>query len=97
MLRELLYGLLERGIYLLKGMWIFDELCNYNISENKLLGPIVRGIENVVEVLLWAAYYVFMISITGGLYLIWIGFKLIFRSMRRKHNKKQTRKNKRRA
>ena len=97
MLRELLYGLLERGIYLLKGMWIFDELCNYNISENKLLGPIVRGIENVVEVLLWAAYYVFMISITGGLYLVWIGFKLIFRSMRRKHNKKQTRKNKRRA
>lgn len=97
MLRELLYGLLERGIYLLKGMWIFDELCNYNISENKLLGPIVRGIENVVEVLLWAAYYVFMISITGGLYLIWIGFKLIFRSMRPKHNKKQTRKNKRRA
>lgn len=92
MLRELLYGLLERGIYLLKGMWIFDELCNYNISENKLLGPIVRGIENVVGVLFWAAYYVFMISITGGLYLIWIGFKLIFRSMRRKHNKKQTRK-----
>ena len=97
MLRELLYELLERGIYLVKGVWIFDELCNYNISKNKLLGPIIRGIEKVVGVLLWASYYVFMISITGGLYLIWIGFKLIFRRMKSKHNKKQTRKNRRRA
>ena len=62
--------------------------------ERNLFGRLIVKASNLVG---WILTQLILISLTGGLYLIWIGFKLIFRSMRRKHNKKQTRKNKRRA
>ena len=91
MLRELLYEMLNSMTNLFKGIWILDDL--FDIERN-WFGRLIMKVWNLIG---WTLFHLFMISLTGGLYLIWIGFKLIFRRMRRKHNKKQTRKNKRRA
>ena len=91
MLRELLDELLMGMTNFVRGIWIFDFLFDL---ERNWFGRLLMKAGNLVG---WILFHLFMISLTGGLYLIWIGFKLIFRSMRRKHNKKQTRKNKRRA
>ena len=91
MLRELLYEILNGMTNLFKGIWILDDL--FDIERNWFGRLIMKG-WNLIG---WILFHLFMIGLTGGLWLIWIGFKLIFRSMRRKHNKKQTRKNKRRA
>ena len=84
MLRELLYEMLNSMTNLFKGIWILDDL--FDIERN-WFGRLIMKVWNLIG---WTLFHLFMISLTGGLYLIWIGFKLIFRRMRRKHNKKQT-------
>ena len=91
MLRELLYEMLMKATNFVR-LSVFME--GFFDMERNLFGRLIVKTSNLVG---WILTQLILISITGGLYLIWIGFKLIFRSMRRKHNKKQTRKNKRRA
>ena len=91
MLRELLYEMLMKATNFVR-LSVFME--GFFDMERNLFGRLLVKASNLVG---WILAQLFLISITGGLYLIWIGFKLIFRSMRPKHNKKQTRKNKRRA
>ena len=91
MLRELLYEMLMKATNFVR-LSVFME--GFFDMERNLFGRLIVKVSNLVG---WILTQLILISLTGGLYLIWIGFKLIFRSMRRKHNKKQTRKNKRRA
>lgn len=91
MLRELLYEILMKATNFVR-LSVFME--GFFDMERNLFGRLIVKASNLVG---WILTQLILISLTGGLYLIWIGFKLIFRSMRRKHNKKQTRKNKRRA
>ena len=84
MLRELLDELLMGMTNFVRGIWIFDFL--FDIERN-WFGRLIMKVWNLIG---WTLFHLFMISLTGGLWLIWLGFKLIFRSMRRKHNKKQT-------
>ena len=84
MLRELLYEILNSMTNLFKGIWILDDL--FDIERN-WFGRLIMKVWNLIG---WTLFHLFMISLTGGLWLIGLGFKLIFRSMRRKHNKKQT-------
>ena len=91
MLRELLYEMLMKATNFVR-LSVFME--GFFDMERNLFGRLMIKTSNLVG---WILTQLILISLTGGLYLIWIGFKLIFRSMRRKHNKKQTRKNKRRA
>jgi small neutral amino acid transporter SnatA (MarC family) len=91
MLRELIYEMLMKATNFVR-LSVFME--GFFDMERNLFGRLIVKASNLVG---WILTQLILISLTGGLYLIWIGFKLIFRSMRRKHNKKQTRKNKRRA
>ena len=91
MLRELLYEMLMKATNFVR-LSVFME--GFFDMERNLFGRLIVKASNLVG---WILTQLILISLTGGLYLIWIGFKLIFRSMRRKHNNKQTRKNKRRA
>lgn len=91
MLRELLYEMLMKATNFVR-LSVFME--GFFDMERNLFGRLIVKASNLVG---WILTQLILISLTGGLYLIWIGFKLIFRSMRRKHNKKQTRRNKRRA
>ena len=91
MLRELLYEMLMKATNFVR-LSVFME--GFFDMERNLFGRLIVKVSNLVG---WILTQLILISLTGGLYLIWIGFKLIFRSMRPKHNKKQTRKNKRRA
>ena len=91
MLRELLYEMLMKATNFVR-LSVFME--GFFDMERNLFGRLIVKASNLVG---WILTQLILISLTGGLYLIWIGFKLIFRSMRPKHNKKQTRKNKRRA
>lgn len=91
MLRELLYEMLNSMTNFVRGIFFLESLFD---MERNLFGRLMIKVSNLVG---WILTQLILISLTGGLYLIWIGFKLIFRSMRPKHNKKQTRKNKRRA
>lgn len=91
MLRELLYEMLMKATNFVR-LSVFME--GFFDMERNLFGRLIVKASNLVG---WILTQLILISLTGGLYLIWIGFKLIFRSMRRKHNKKQTRKNRRRA
>lgn len=89
MLRELLYEMLMKATNFVR-LSVFME--GFFDMERNLFGRLIVKTSNLVG---WILTQLILISLTGGLYLIWIGFKLIFRSMRRKHNKKQTRKNRR--
>ncbi len=91
MLRELLYDILMKMTNLLKGIWILEECIDMkrNIFGRALL-MLGNVINKILTVCFWLGWYSFMISMTGGLYLVWIGFKLIRKSNKRKHNKKQT-------
>ena len=91
MLRELIYEMLMKATNFVR-LSVFME--GFFDMERNLFGRLIVKASNLVG---WILTQLILISLTGGLYLIWIGFKLIFRSMRPKHNKKQTRKNKRRA
>ena len=91
MLRELLYEMLMKATNFVR-LSVFME--GFFDMERNLFGRLMVKASNLVG---WILTQLILISLTGGLYLIWIGFKLIFRSMRPKHNKKQTRRNKRRA
>jgi len=91
MLRELIYEMLMKATNFVR-LSVFME--GFFDMERNLFGRLIVKASNLVG---WILTQLILISLTGGLYLIWIGFKLIFRRMRRKHNKKQTRKNKRRA
>ena len=91
MLRELLYEMLMKATNFVR-LSVFME--GFFDMERNLFGRLIVKASNLVG---WILTQLILISLTGGLYLIWIGFKLIFRGMRRKHNKKQSRKNKRRA
>ena len=84
MLKELLYEILNSMTNLFKGIWILDDLFDI---ERYWFGRLIMKVWNLIG---WTLFHLFMISLTGGLWLIWLGFKLIFRSMRHKHNKKQT-------
>ena len=91
MLKELLYEMLMKATNLLKGIWILEGL--FEIEKN-IFGRALIALGNVLEKILtvcfWLGWHSFMISITGGLWLIWIGFKLMRKRNKRKHNKKQT-------
>lgn len=91
MLRELLYEMLMKATNFVR-LSVFME--GFFDMERNLFGRLIVKASNLVG---WILTQLILISLTGGLYLIWIGFKLIFRSKKSKRNKKQTRKNKRRA
>jgi hypothetical protein len=60
------------------GIFVADDL--FDIEQRgsgRVLVKIAKGIEKILNVLWKIAWISFMISMTGGLYLIWIGFKLI--------------------
>lgn len=91
MLRELLYEMLMKATNFVR-LSVFME--GFFDMERNLFGRLIVKASNLVG---WILTQLILISLTGGLYLIWIGFKLIFRRKKSKHDKKQTRKNKRRA
>ena len=91
MLRELLYEMLMKATNFVR-LSVFME--GFFDLERNLFGRLIVKASNLVG---WILTQLILISLTGGLYLIWIGFKLIFRRKKSKHNKKQTRKNRRRA
>lgn len=91
MLRELLYEMLMKATNFVR-LSVFME--GFFDMERNLFGRLMVKASNLVG---WILTQLILISLTGGLYLIWIGFKLMFRRKKSKRNKKQTRKNKRRA
>ena len=91
MLRELLYEMLMKATNFVR-LSVFME--GFFDMERNLFGRLIVKASNLVG---WILTQLLLISLTGGLYLIWIGFKLIFRRKKSKHDKKQTRKNRRRA
>ena len=91
MLRELLYEMLMKATNFVR-LSVFME--GFFDMERNLFGRLMIKASNLVG---WILTQLLLISLTGGLYLIWIGFKLIFRRKKSKHDKKQTRKNRRRA
>ena len=91
MLRELLYEMLMKATNFVR-LSVFME--GFFDMERNLFGRLIVKASNLVG---WILTQLILISLTGGLYLIWIGFKLIFKRKKSKRNKKQTRKNKRRA
>ena len=86
MLRELIYGILNGMTNLFKGIWLFDDL--FDIERN-WFGRLIMKTWNLIG---WTLFHLFMISMTGGLWLMWLGIKMIFRRKKSKRNKKQTRK-----
>jgi small neutral amino acid transporter SnatA (MarC family) len=91
MLKELLYEMLMKATNFVIGVFVADDL--FDIEQRRsgrVLVKIAKGIEKILNVLWKIAWISFMISMTGGLYLIWIGFKLMRKHNKRKHNKKQT-------
>jgi hypothetical protein len=91
MLRELIYEMLMKATNFVR-LSVFME--GFFDMERNLFGRLIVKASNLVG---WILTQLILISLTGGLYLIWIGFKLIFRRKKSKRNKKQTRRNKRRA
>jgi hypothetical protein len=91
MLRELIYEMLMKATNFVR-LSVFME--GFFDMDRNLFGRLIVKASNLVG---WILTQLILISLTGGLYLIWIGFKLIFRRKKSKHNKKQTRRNKRRA
>ena len=91
MLRELLYEMLMKATNFVRLSVFMEGFFN---MERNLFGRLIVKTSNLVG---WILTQLILISLTGGLYLIWIGFKLMFRRKKSKHNKKQTRENKRRA
>lgn len=91
MLRELLYEMLMSMTNFVRGTFFLESL--FDIERN-IFGRTLIGLGNILNKILtvcfWIGWHLFMISITGGLWLIWIGFKLMRKSNKRKHNKKQT-------
>ena len=84
MLRELLYEMLMKATNFVR-LSVFME--GFFDMERNLFGRLIVKASNLVG---WILTQLILISLTGGLYLIWIGFKLIFRKKKSKHNKKQT-------
>lgn len=91
MLRELIYEMLMKATNFVRLSVFMEGFFN---MERNLFGRLIVKVSNLVG---WILTQLILISLTGGLYLIWIGFKLIFRRKKSKHDKKQTRKNKKRA
>ena len=91
MLRELIYEMLMKATNFVR-LSVFME--GFFDMERNLFGRLIVKTSNLVG---WILTQLILISLTGGLYLIWIGFKLIFRRKKSKRNKKQTRENKIRA
>lgn len=91
MLRELIYEILMAATNFVR---LSLSIQGDFDMERSWFGRLLVKTTNVVG---WILAQLFLISLTGGLYLIWIGFKLIFRRKKSKHDKKQTRKNKKRA
>lgn len=94
MLRTLLYNFLM-GVYrFVMGVEVADVFVDF--EKRGKAGKAVLRVQNIgekiVSVALYLGYVFFMITITGGLYLIWIGFKLIRFIMCRKHKDKKLRK-----
>ena len=84
MLRELLYEMLMKATNFVR-LSVFME--GFFDMERNLFGRLIVKASNLVG---WILTQLILISLTGGLYLIWIGFKLIFRRKKSKHDKKQT-------
>ena len=84
MLRELLDEILMSMTNFVRGTIFLGHLFDL---ESNIFGRLLMKACNLVG---WILAQLFLISITGGLYLIWIGFKLIFRRKKSKRNKKQT-------
>ena len=84
MLRELLYEMLMKATNFVR-LSVFME--GFFDMERNLFGRLIVKVSNLVG---WILTQLILISLTGGLYLIWIGFKLIFRRKKSKHDKKQT-------
>jgi hypothetical protein len=91
MLRELIYEMLMKATNFVR-LSVFME--GFFDMERNLFGRLIVKTSNLVG---WILTQLILISLTGGLYLIWIGFKLMFRRKKSKQDKNQTRKNKRRA
>ena len=86
MLRTLLYNFLMSVYRFVMGVEVADVFVDFD-KRGKVGKTVLRvqsiG-EKIVSVACYLGYVFFMITITGGLYLIWIGFKLIRFIMRRK-------------
>ena len=94
MLRTLLYNFLMSVYRFVMGVEVADVFVDFE-KRGKAGKAILRvqsiG-EKIVSVALYLGYVFFMITITGGLYLIWIGFKLIRFVMCRKRKDKKLKK-----
>ena len=91
MLRTLLYNFLMSVYRFVMGVEVADIFVDFEKREKAGKAVLrVQSIgEKIVSVALYLGYVFFMITITGGLYLIWIGFKLIRFIMRRKRKDKK--------
>ncbi len=94
MLRTLLYNFLM-GVYrFVMGVEVADVFVDF--EKRGKAGKTVLRVQSIGEKIISIAYRLgcvfFMITITGGLYLFWIGFKLIRFNMRRKRKDKKLRK-----
>ena len=86
MLRTLLYNLLM-GIYkFVVGVEVVDTVVE--LEDKGKVGKAVLKVqsfgERILEIALKLAYISFMITITGGLYLFWLGFKLMRKNKRKR-------------
>lgn len=91
MLRDLLYGILMKMTNVAQCIWFLEWLVD---MRKNIFGRALIAIGEVLNKILTACYWIglhlVLINITGGLWLIWLGFKLMRKSIKRKHNKKQT-------
>lgn len=88
MLGNLLYNFLTEVYQFVMGVEVADTFVDFETRGEA--GKVVLRAqsigEKIVKTALYLGYVCFMITITGGLYLLWIGFKLIRFSKR--HNRK---------
>lgn len=94
MLGTLLYNFLMSVYRFVMGVEAADVFVDFE-KRGKAGKTVLRAQsigEKIVSVACYLGYVFFMITITGGLYLIWIGFKLIRFIMRRKRKDKKLRK-----
>ena len=93
MLNEILYDILMKMTNFLKGIWILEDCID---MKRNIFGRALLMLGNVVNKILtvcfWLGWYSVMISMTGGLYLVWIGFKLIRRNRKRRRGIQNKRK-----
>ena len=94
MLGTLLHNFLMKVYRFVMGVEVADTFVDFETRGE--VGKVVLRAqsigEKIVKIALYLGYVCFMITITGGLYLLWIGFKLIRFSKRHNRKNKNSRK-----